>query len=48
MEKSSNFDWPPLESSPEIFTEYLHKVGLPQEWVISELFGFDEELMAFV
>ena len=42
------FNWPPLESNPEIFTNYMHKIGLPADWAIGEVFGFDEELLAFL
>mmetsp|Transcript_47797 Transcript_47797/g.70746 ORF Transcript_47797/g.70746 Transcript_47797/m.70746 type:complete len:233 (+) Transcript_47797:115-813(+) len=42
------FDWPPLESNPEIFTEYMHKIGLSPAFAIGEVFGFDEELLAFL
>ena len=43
----SEFQWPPLESNPEIFTEYLRNIGLPMTWQIGELFGFDEDCLGF-
>ena len=42
------FEWPPLESNPEVFTNYMHKIGLPATWAVGEVFGFDEELLAFL
>ena len=42
------FNWPPLESNPEIFTEYMQKLGLPSIWGFGELYGFDEELLGMV
>jgi len=48
MADSAQFDWPPLESNPEIFTEYMHKVGLSPSLAVGEVFGFDEELLAFL
>ena len=42
------FHWPPLESNPEIFEEYCHKLGMPETWGFSELYGFDEELLAMI
>lgn len=42
------FDWPPLESNPEVMTQYMRKVGLSDKWAIGEVFGFDEELLAFL
>ena len=45
---ANTFEWPPLESSPEIFTEYMTKMGLPAQWGFSEVFGFDDELLGMV
>lgn len=42
------FKWPPLESNPEVFTDYLHKIGLDPSVAVGEVFGFDEELLAFL
>ena len=42
------FSWPPLESNPEVFTAYLHSIGLPPTFCIGEVFGFDEDLLAFL
>lgn len=42
------FNWPPLESNPEIFTEYMQKVGLPSIWGFSEMYGFDEDLLGMI
>jgi len=44
----ASFHWPPLESNPEIFSEYMHSCGLPSSWAFGEVFGFDEELLAFL
>ena len=48
MEEQKTFDWPPLESNPEVFTQYMHNVGLDNQFAIGEVFGFDEELLAFL
>ena len=45
---SSNFEWPPLESNPEVFTKYLHGLGMSEKWGIGEVYGFDEDLLAFL
>jgi len=47
-EDKAEFDWPPLESNPDIFTDYMRKIGLSAEFIIGEVFGFDEELLAFL
>lgn len=48
VEDDELFQWPPLESNPEVFTDYLTNIGLSKEWTIGEVFGFDEELLAFI
>jgi ubiquitin carboxyl-terminal hydrolase L3 len=42
------FNWPPLESNPEVFTEFMQKCGLASTWGFSELYGFDEDLLGMV
>merc|ERR1719152_74314 len=42
------FHWPPLESSPEIFDNYLKQIGYPADWSVGEVYGFDEDLLAMV
>ncbi|KAL3809974.1 hypothetical protein ACHAXA_007750 [Cyclostephanos tholiformis] len=42
------FSWPPLESNPDVLTNYLRSIGLPSQFSIGEIFGFDEDLLAFV
>ena len=46
--KEEKFQWPPLESNPEIFSEYMHRIGLSPQFAIGEVFGFDEDLLAFL
>lgn len=48
MEGENPFHWPPLESNPEIFTEYMHSVGLPETWAVQECFGLDDDCLSFV
>lgn len=43
-----SFEWPPLESNPDIFTTYMHSIGLGPETAVGEVFGFDEDLLAFL
>ncbi len=42
------YQWPPLESNPEIFEPYMAGLGLSEAWGFSELFGFEEDLLGFV
>lgn len=42
------FEWPPLESDPQIFTNYLKKLGLNEKYKFDELYGLDEELLLMV
>ena len=46
--EGDDFRWPPLESNPEVFANYLHSIGLPTTFSIGEVFGFDEDLLAFI
>lgn len=38
---NGNFQWPPLESDPEIFTEYSQKLGLLSDPSFQEIFSLD-------
>lgn len=40
--------WLPLESNPQVFTEFGHSVGLPQNWGWHDVYGLDEGLLAMV
>lgn len=35
------FEWPPLESDPQIFTEYFHNIGLNSQYHFEELYALD-------
>ena len=41
-------EWPPLESNPEVFTDYMHQIGMSQDWVIQECYGFDDDMLGFL
>ena len=47
-EANEPFNWPPLESNPEIFAEYMKQCGLPDNWTFGEIYGFEEDLLAFI
>lgn len=42
------FEWPPLESDPMIFTNYMHKIGLSENFEFAELFSLDEEMLQII
>jgi len=46
--QSPSFEWPPLESSPEIFTDYMRRLGLPSDYHFSECLGLDSELLGMI
>ena len=48
QQETTEFDWPPLESNPDVLTEYLHQIGLSDGFAIGEVYGFDEDLLALV
>ena len=46
MESSKpSFEWPALESNPEVMTNYLLSIGLDPRWAIYECYGFDDDLI---
>ncbi|XP_058835745.1 ubiquitin carboxyl-terminal hydrolase [Topomyia yanbarensis] len=40
--------WLPLESNPEVLNSYLGKLGVSPLWNIVDIYGMDDELLAFV
>lgn len=41
--------WVPLESNPEVLSEFSDKLGISQDAAIfSDVFGLDEEMLAMV
>lgn len=40
--------WIPLESNPEVMTKFLHRVGVPKEWSIVDVYGLEPDLLALV
>uniref|UniRef100_A0A383W0T3 Ubiquitin carboxyl-terminal hydrolase n=1 Tax=Tetradesmus obliquus TaxID=3088 RepID=A0A383W0T3_TETOB len=41
--------WIPLESNPEVITEFASRIGLDtKQWAFHDVFGLDEELLAMV
>ena len=37
----SSYKWPPLESDPEIFTEYFQKMGLQENITFNDFYTID-------
>ena len=48
IEPDPSSPWLPLESNPELFSEFAHAVGLPPQWKWFDVFGFEPELLAMV
>ena len=40
--------WLPLESNPDVFSEFAHRVGLPACWRWHDVLGLDEELLGML
>lgn len=40
--------WLPLESNPDVLNKYLEKLGVSPQWGIVDIYGTDEDLLAFV
>jgi len=48
MAEATEFHWPPLESDPAIFADFAKQLGIDEKYTVNEVFGFDEELLAFL
>jgi len=40
--------WVPLESNPEVLNKFIHKLGVPSDWELVDVYGLDQELLAFL
>lgn len=40
--------WLPLESNPEIMTNFLVDIGMSAEWSVVDLIGIDDDVLGFV
>lgn len=40
--------WLPIESNPEVLNKYLGKLGVSPLWNIVDIYGMDDEVLAFV
>jgi len=40
--------WLPLESNPDVMNSFLHNLGMPGKWAITDVYGLDPELLAMV
>ena len=47
-EVKTKFEWPPLESDPEIFNTYLRNIGLSYEHEFVEVFSLDIESLLMI
>jgi len=48
MEKIRKVHWVPLESNPDMLTDFARKVGLPDSYEFVDVFGTDPELLMMV
>ncbi|XP_037070983.1 ubiquitin carboxyl-terminal hydrolase isozyme L3-like [Pollicipes pollicipes] len=40
--------WLPLESNPDVMNSFLHNLGLPSKWAVTDVYGLDPEMLAMV
>ncbi|XP_017763766.1 PREDICTED: ubiquitin carboxyl-terminal hydrolase [Eufriesea mexicana] len=40
--------WVPMESNPEVMTKLLHKLGVPRDWCVVDVYGLEPDLLALV
>lgn len=45
---SADARWLPLESNPEVMNKFMQGMGMKDSFVYTDVFGMDEELLAFV
>jgi ubiquitin carboxyl-terminal hydrolase L3 len=48
IQESEKDYWVPLESNPEVMTDFMHRLGVKKTWQFHDCFGLDEELLAMV
>lgn len=46
--KAEASPWLPLESNPDVFSEFAHRVGLPAGWRWHDVLGLDEDLLGLL
>lgn len=47
-ERMQKVHWVPLESNPQMLTDFGRKVGLPEPWEFTDIFGVDEDMLSMV
>lgn len=46
--KSSRARWPALESNPESFTKFIHKLGINETIAFHDVYGFEPDLLGMI
>ena len=44
-EIAKKYEWPALDSNPKVMTEYLHKIGMSEDWHFEEVYGMDSDMI---
>jgi len=37
--------WLPIESNPQVMNQFLHKMGMPKLWAMTDVYGLDDMLL---
>jgi len=37
--------WLPIESNPQVMNQFLHKMGMPTLWAMTDVYGLDDMLL---
>ncbi|XP_067626263.1 ubiquitin carboxyl-terminal hydrolase [Eurosta solidaginis] len=40
--------WLPLESNPDVLTKYINKLGVSEEWALTDVVGLDPEMLEWI
>lgn len=40
--------WLPLESNPDVMNKYIHKLGVSEEWSLTDVYGLETEMLQWI
>ena len=40
--------WLPIESNPTVMNQFLHKLGMPISWAMTDVYGLDDGLLDMI
>lgn len=40
--------WLPLESNPDVMTNYIHKLGVSEKWSLTDVYGLEPDMLEWI